>query len=93
MTSLAECLLSQLGVPKPDPEVAAVKLGLVLCPAVGAAYSFDGLNVVYDARASREHQRMCIARAVICKVREHRMRELPAEALMGASVRALFELD
>lgn len=89
--NIARQLQKLCGTPRPTPEAAAARLGLELRPRVGAAYSYDGQTITYDARLSRVQQREAIARACWCKLHEHRMREL--DTLAPCALRAAFSFD
>lgn len=64
----SEELYDLRGTYHPDPEAAAVRLGLVLNPEAGAAYAFDGETVTYDALLPLHEQRKLIARAVVASL-------------------------
>lgn len=78
---------------KPDPEAAAIRLGLTLRPVAGGPYRFDGRVITYDALRPLAEQRLCIARALIVHVWSARCmmrRSLPS---IDRAARQVFDLE
>lgn len=79
--------------PKPDPEAAAIRLGLQLRPVAGGQYRFDGRTITYDALQPLAEQRLCIARALVVHVWSSRMLLRESMASVDRAARHVFDLE